>query len=114
AFGGRTAPRKPDELWDDPNYRLTKAVKVQSSKVMRTRPLFKTWQFEATGLLDTEILDLDDLRATAVPAGGSSTTCWLKSRRAESSPTRRWARSLALTLTATVTRSRWRYAARPA
>lgn len=69
AFGGRTAPRKPDELWDDPNYRLTKAVKVQSSKVMRTRPLFKTWQFEATGLLDTEILDLDDLRATAVTAG---------------------------------------------
>jgi hypothetical protein len=69
AVGGGTAPRDAEDLWEDENYRFIKAAKVGQSKVMRTRPIFRDWKFDATGKLDTEILDLDDLVAVVRTAG---------------------------------------------
>jgi hypothetical protein len=70
---GRTpddrGPRTAEELWKDESYRFIKGVKVGTSKVMRTRPIFRNWSFSASGKLDTEILDMDDLIAVANTAG---------------------------------------------
>lgn len=40
------APRSLDELWADENYRLSVGVRVQSSRVIRTRPIFRDWSAE--------------------------------------------------------------------
>jgi hypothetical protein len=37
-------PRHPDALWADGGYTLTAAVRVQGSRVMRTRPIFRQWE----------------------------------------------------------------------
>ena len=41
-------PAGVEERWGDPAYRLTVAVKVGQSKVMRTRPIFKNWKLVFT------------------------------------------------------------------
>lgn len=68
-FGSGRAPRSADALWEDGNFRFQKAARVGAAKVQRTRPIFKDWQFDASGVLDTEILDFADLEAVAKIAG---------------------------------------------
>lgn len=68
-FEGRPAPREAEEIWKDANYRLIKPARVGTAKVPRCRPLFRGWSFEATGLLDTEILDFADFEAVVTVAG---------------------------------------------
>ena len=36
-------PRDPDKLWNNPKFRDTRAVRVQSARTMRTRPIFHDW-----------------------------------------------------------------------
>lgn len=62
-------PRTMDGLWADENYRNTASVKVGTARVTRTRPMFREWVTDAQGLLDTNILDLEDLRMIAETAG---------------------------------------------
>lgn len=66
AYGG---PRDAAGLWADTNHRLIKSVKVTTSRVMRTRPMFRQWAVEADGILDTAVLSIEDLRSIAVTAG---------------------------------------------
>lgn len=66
---GKNGPRTIEELWADENHRLIKACGVQRAKVMRTRPVFREWEFEAEGVLDTEVIDLVDFQAVADIAG---------------------------------------------
>jgi hypothetical protein len=68
-FGPGPAPRSAEELWKNENYRFMKSARVGAAKVQRTRPVFKSWKFAVTGLLDTEILDLADVEAVAKIAG---------------------------------------------
>lgn len=69
SFGSGAAPRDAEALWENENYRFMKSARVGSAKVQRTRPIFKSWRFEVSGTLDTEILDLADLEAVAKIAG---------------------------------------------
>lgn len=62
-------PRTLEELWADENYRHVASVKVQTSRVMRTRPHFPEWTVVAQGVLDTSILDLAELGSIAETAG---------------------------------------------
>lgn len=66
SYGG---PRTLNQLWADENYRLTASVKVGTSRVMRCRPMFRTWTCEADGVLDTGQMDIGDLTAIADTAG---------------------------------------------
>ena len=68
-FGAAAAPREAEQLWENENYRFMKSARVCAAKVQRTRPIFKSWRFEVTGILDTEILDIADLEAVAKIAG---------------------------------------------
>ena len=67
--GSGPAPRDLQKLWDDGNYRDTRIVRVQSSRLPRTRPVFRNWSFEVPFALDTAILDWADLERVAVIAG---------------------------------------------
>lgn len=66
AYGG---PRDIDGLWADENYRHMASVKVAMSRTMRCRPIFRTWRAEAQGVVDTNLLDVADLRSIAATAG---------------------------------------------
>jgi hypothetical protein len=61
-------PRDPDGLWND-GYFDVASVKVGTSRVMRTRPAFRQWAFEAQAELATDVLNLDALRDVAKDAG---------------------------------------------
>lgn len=37
-------PTDPHTLWEDKRFRLRSGVKVQRSRVIRTRPIFRTWR----------------------------------------------------------------------
>lgn len=62
-------PRDVEELWADPNFRHEASVKVGTSRVIRTRPQFKLWATEAILVVDTEVLDHDDLAQITEIAG---------------------------------------------
>jgi hypothetical protein len=55
-------PRDVESLWNDANFRHEASVKVGTSRVIRTRPQFKVWATEAILVVDTEVLDADDLQ----------------------------------------------------
>lgn len=62
-------PRDLEGLWEDPNFRHMASVKVGTARVMRCRPTFSNWAVQAQGVLDTEVLELDELADIATTAG---------------------------------------------
>ena len=62
-------PRDVDGLWKDENFRHSATVKVSTSRVVRTRPVFREWAVQADGFLDTSILEVRDLQRIAETAG---------------------------------------------
>lgn len=64
-----TGPRDLVGLVEDKNFRATHSVKVQTSRVMRTRPLFKQWALTASGIYDDSLIDFTDLKRIVETAG---------------------------------------------
>lgn len=63
-------PRDRDALWaEGDKFRLTKGVKVTTSRIIRTRPMFRNWTASAEGVYDPEMVDLDSLTIYAQKAG---------------------------------------------
>lgn len=54
-----------DEMWADPKFRLTCGVKIKQNRVMRTRPKFDSWSFEAYFRYDEYVLEQGDLESFA-------------------------------------------------
>ncbi len=64
-------PRDPGELWEDKNYVSSASIKVGTSRVIRTRPMFPEWSVTVDLTLDTEILDRETLEGIVHRAGKS-------------------------------------------
>lgn len=62
-------PRTAEALWANEDFRSRLAVKVSTSRVQRTRPIFRDWAIEVAAEVDPALLNLDSLRAIAVDAG---------------------------------------------
>ena len=62
-------PRTTDALWADENFRLMSPVKVGMARVMRCRPMFREWVTQADGILDPQVMNLDDLVGIVATAG---------------------------------------------
>jgi len=62
-------PRDVESLLNDENYRLTVSVKVGQQRVMRCRPMFRSWALGATLYVDESQLELGDLKMIAENAG---------------------------------------------
>jgi hypothetical protein len=68
---------KPDTITDDTlaelfatgNYTHTIGVKVGMSKVMRTRPIFRSWSVNAVAQYDPDVLNMRDVEEMAMDAG---------------------------------------------
>lgn len=69
-----TGPRTIDDLYGDgdTDFVLRNSVKVQQSRVMRTRPIFNDWQLEVDGMLDDTIIDQDVFEEIVTHAGNTS------------------------------------------
>lgn len=62
-------PRTVDRLWQDQNFRHSASVKVQQSRITRTRPQFRSWTVDAEGFYDPAIINLEELAEIADTAG---------------------------------------------
>jgi hypothetical protein len=66
---GYHGPRAIDEMWADKNFVSRLSVGVTTSRVMRTRPMFRTWVTEADFLVDNGQIDLPTFTEIAEKAG---------------------------------------------
>lgn len=66
---GFSGPRDAEKLWADENFRHFASAKVGQVRVTRCRPQFRDWTVEADGILDTAILELDELKQITETAG---------------------------------------------
>lgn len=64
-----TGPRTPDGLWKAGGFVNRASAKVGMARVNRTRPQFNDWRTQATVYVDTDVLDVDDLRDIVDIAG---------------------------------------------
>ena len=62
-------PQDAKALADDPNFRFRTSVRVGASRVQRTRPRFRDWQITSEWELQSDLLDLDDLKHIVGIAG---------------------------------------------
>lgn len=54
-------PRKPQALYDDLNFVDVRMVKIGTSRVAMSRPIFKVWALNATLAFNEELIDLRDM-----------------------------------------------------
>jgi hypothetical protein len=62
-------PRTVEGLWEDKNYVHRASAKVGTSRIQRTRPMFRKWEVSADGLVDTEQLNEAELEQIVDIAG---------------------------------------------
>lgn len=62
-------PTDIHELWESGRFALRKSVGIQSSRTIRTRPIFIDWQVECEFELDLNIIDPDKIDQFAVESG---------------------------------------------
>jgi len=68
-------PRKPDELWQLEEFRLTCGVRVQRNRVMRTRPIFRDWALSFTVTFNDALLNPTDITDLLTYAGENIGLC---------------------------------------
>jgi hypothetical protein len=62
-------PRDLKKLWAAKKFADVRAVVVQRARTMRCRPIFRNWSFETSFLVDTEVIDQDNVLRFAETAG---------------------------------------------
>lgn len=62
-------PHTEDGLVADANFRSVLAVKVGTSRIMRTRPMFRHWAISADAELDAGLLNLETFQSICDDAG---------------------------------------------
>jgi hypothetical protein len=62
-------PRMAEELWADERFRHTARVRIQTSSVMRTRPIFSDWSAIVTVALEVDLVNVSQLDAWFNVAG---------------------------------------------
>jgi len=55
-------PSTLDELWQQPEFRLTVPVRVKNNRVLRTRPRFLTWAATIAVQFDDALLNANEVR----------------------------------------------------
>ena len=57
AIMGYTGPRTTDELWADERFRHVAIVRVQTARVVRTRPIFHEWTATVTVQFEDSVIN---------------------------------------------------------
>lgn len=66
---GTGAPSSPEKIAEKAEHRFVKSVKVGTSRIMRTRPIFDEWNTEFTVMFDQNQLQREDIIEMAESAG---------------------------------------------
>jgi hypothetical protein len=61
--------KKAAELWEDARYRDVRGVRVGTSRVMRTRPIFHNWEADVEIMFDDEQVNQADVEQALNDAG---------------------------------------------
>lgn len=62
-------PRNPDELWTVESFRLRVSVKVGTSRIMRTRPIFNKWGCKVTIHYQPNLLNAGEITSFITTLG---------------------------------------------
>lgn len=62
-------PRDAEGLWADENFRHKAIAKAGTARIVRTRPVFREWRTETSGILDPNVLDLAEFEQVMETAG---------------------------------------------
>ena len=62
-------PRKLDALYDDGRFADTRGVKIMRSRVQRTRPIFRSWSVDVSLMVDTDVMEVEQVITAAEAAG---------------------------------------------
>lgn len=62
-------PKRPEDLWEEPDYRDCRGVKVGQAKVMRYRPIFRRWSCKATIVINDDVVNVSDVKKAIADAG---------------------------------------------
>lgn len=60
---------KASELWTEDQYRDVRGVRVGQARIMRTRPIFRSWKAVVAVLYDDEQVNVGDVNQAIVNAG---------------------------------------------
>ena len=66
---GTGAPDDPEDIAKNDNFKYVKSVKVGTSRVMRTRPIFESWETSFTVMYDASQLQEEEIIEAANSAG---------------------------------------------
>jgi len=59
----------PDQLWEDPDKRDARGVKVGTAKVIRYRPIFRSWKLNATVVINEDVVNVSEVQKAIIDAG---------------------------------------------
>jgi len=62
-------PKTPEGLWESPEHVDVRGVRVGAAKLMRYRPVFRSWAAELSVSVNTEVLDLAAVKRAMEDAG---------------------------------------------
>ena len=62
-------PNNPEKLFEDARFRDVRSVRVGQQRVMRTRPIFRTWSLTFTAYWEPDAFDVDLFRQCLTSAG---------------------------------------------
>lgn len=62
-------PKEAAKLWDVESFRYIKAVRMQAARVMKCRPIFRSWSLKFGVTFDTEVFNPDDVLRFLTIAG---------------------------------------------
>jgi hypothetical protein len=73
-------PSTPEALWEDQRFVDCRGVKVGQSKIMRYRPIFLDWACELEVAINTDVLDMQEVRKAIEDSGKLIGVCEYRPR----------------------------------
>ncbi|NYT67983.1 hypothetical protein C7440_1071 [Pusillimonas noertemannii] len=73
-------PKTPEKLWEDLRFVDCRGVKVGQSKVMRYRPIFPEWEASLEVAVNTDVIDVAEVKKAIDDAGALIGVCEYRPR----------------------------------
>ncbi len=77
---GFAGPSTPESLWEDQRFVDCRGVKVGQAKIMRYRPIFLDWACQLEVAINTDVLDLQEVKKAIEDAGKLIGVCEYRPR----------------------------------
>lgn len=68
-------PRDPEQIWSDEQFRSRVPVRIQKNRIMRTRPIFKSWSLLVRVEFEDSLLNQADVLEFSKKAGAIVGLC---------------------------------------